>query len=69
MKHLISFLSAITILTFNSQISHLDRSSLKLGFELAAYHEAGTTFSVDYNLEHKATSESHVILAKIRQEF
>ena len=55
--------------TFNSQISHLDRSSLKLGFELAAYHEAGTTFSVDYNLEHKATSESHVILAKIRQEF
>ncbi len=55
--------------SFNSQISHLDSNSLRLGTEITAFHENFTSFSFDYNFEKRATYASHFIAAKIRQEF
>ncbi len=54
---------------FNSQISHLDNDSIKCGAEFFAYHNDIASISADYNFEHKATSNSHLILLKIREEF
>ncbi len=55
--------------SFNSQISHVDRGSLKLGFELDAFHKDNSTFSADYTFEKRTTYESHFILLKVREEF
>lgn len=54
---------------FNSEISNKDNASLKLGAEVFAYHKSNTILSVDYNFERRATSNSHFILMKIREEF
>jgi uncharacterized protein with beta-barrel porin domain len=54
---------------FASQISHIDSSSLKIGAEFFAYHKDNTIFSIDYNVERRATSNSFFVLAKIRDEF
>ncbi|MDX2083448.1 MAG: autotransporter domain-containing protein [Rickettsiales bacterium] len=55
--------------SFNSQISNVDRGSLKLGGELAAYHKDNVTFSADYVLERKKTLISQLILFKCYQKF
>ncbi len=54
---------------FNSQISNIDRDSLKLGTELVVYHQDNISCSANYNFEHKSTSDSHFILFKVREEF
>ena len=54
---------------FNSQISQIDRGSLKIGVAIEACHIEETTISLDYDFEHKATSKSHLVALKIRQEF
>jgi len=55
--------------TFDSTISQLDNNSLKVGFLFDAFHKQATTFSLNYNFEHRATYQSHLFAAKIRQEF
>ena len=55
--------------SFNSQITNVDRSSLKLGGEVAAYHKDNSIFSLDYNFERKASYSSHMAIFKVRQEF
>ncbi len=54
---------------FNSQITNIDRGSLKLGAEIAAYHKDDSTFILDYNFERKTTYSSHFAIFKVRQEF
>ena len=55
--------------SFNSQITNVDRGSLKLGTEIAAYHKDDSTFILDYNYERKTTYSSHFAIFKVRQEF
>lgn len=55
--------------TFNSQVSQLDLQNLKLGTELDAYSEEGTTLSLAYDFERRATYQSHFVALNIRQEF
>ncbi len=55
--------------TFNSQISQIDRSSLRLETEVVAYHMDDMSFSADYSFEKKKTYQSHFISLKVRQDF
>jgi hypothetical protein len=54
---------------FNSQISQIDRGSLRLGIGALAYHEEDTTLSFDYDFEKRATYQSHFANFKICQKF
>lgn len=56
-------------LKFESQITNVDRASLKLGAEFMAYQKDDATFSIDYSFERKATYSSHFAIFKVRQEF
>ncbi|NBV07069.1 MAG: autotransporter domain-containing protein [Proteobacteria bacterium] len=55
--------------SFNSQISNVDRASLKLGSEVVAHHKDDTNFVLSYNFENKETYQSHFAIFKVRQEF
>lgn len=55
--------------SFDSKITHRDNDSVKLGFELAAFHKDDVKFSFDYELERKRTYGSHFAVFKVRQEF
>ena len=54
---------------FTSKISQTDRTSIKIGTEIIAYHIDNLTFSTDYVFEKKATYQSHFLSLKMRQEF
>ncbi len=56
-------------LKFTSQITNVDRASLKLGAEMIAYQQDDATFSIDYSFERKATYSSHFAIFNIRQQF
>ncbi len=56
-------------LSFNSKITNVDRGSLKLGAEVAAYHKDDSIFSLEYNFERKVSYTSHSAIFKVRQEF
>jgi len=55
--------------SFATQISHVDRGSLKLGAEIEAHHEEDIIFSLEYGFEKRATFQSHYIAAKVKQTF
>ncbi len=55
--------------TLNSKISQMDSGSLKVGFEVDAFHIDDINFALEYSLEKRSSSQSHFILAKVRQEF
>lgn len=55
--------------SFTSQVTNVDRGSLKSGFELAAYQKDDATFSLDYNFECKTTYSSQLVLFKVMQKF
>jgi outer membrane autotransporter protein len=55
--------------SFATQISHVDRGSLKLGAEIEAHHEEDIIFSLKYGFEKRATFQSHYMAAKVKQTF
>ena len=55
--------------SFATQISHVDRGSLKLGAEIEAHHEEDIIFSLEYGFEKRATFQSHYMAAKVKQTF
>ncbi len=55
--------------SFATQISHVDRGSLKLGAEIEAHHEEDIIFSLEYGFEKRATFQSHYMAAKVKQRF
>ena len=55
--------------SFATQISHVDRGSLKLGAEIEARHEEDIIFSLEYGFEKRATFQSHYMAAKVKQMF
>ena len=55
--------------SFATQISHVDRGSLKLSAEIEAHHEEDIIFSLEYGFEKRATFQSHYMAAKVKQRF
>ena len=55
--------------SFATQISHVDRGSLKLSAEIEAHHEEDIIFSLEYGFEKRATFQSHYMAAKVKQTF
>lgn len=55
--------------SFNTEISDFDDQSLKFELGVTSYNEGNSTLSLNYNLEHRATYQSHGISLKARQEF
>jgi len=55
--------------SFSTQISNLDRGSLKLGAEIEADHEEDIIFTLEYGFEKKTTFQSHYMAAKVKQMF
>ncbi len=55
--------------SFATQISHVDRGSLKLGAEIEARHEEDIIFNLEYGFEKRATFQSHYMAAKVKQMF
>ena len=54
---------------FTYQISQIDATSVKLGFEIDAYHIDDIAFGFEYFLEKSSSLESHFVMMKIRQNF
>lgn len=55
--------------SFSNEISQIDRTSIKIGTQISAYHMDDITFSADYDFEHRETYKSHFISFRMRQEF
>lgn len=55
--------------SFNNKVSNLDNDSIRLGFELSAFHKDNTIFTLDYNFDYRATSIIHQVMAIIKSEF
>lgn len=56
-------------LSFDSQISQIDRQSIKAGFSANIHNQVDTIFSLNYDLERKATYQSHLLVVNIKQLF
>jgi uncharacterized protein with beta-barrel porin domain len=55
--------------TFDSRISQLDATSLRLGFEIDAAHIDDISFGFEYALEKRKSLQSHFVIAKVKQAF
>ena len=54
---------------FDSRISQLDATSLRLGFEIDAAHVDDISFAFEYGLEKRKSLQSHFAIAKVKQAF
>jgi uncharacterized protein with beta-barrel porin domain len=55
--------------SFDQRISQLDATSIKLGFEIDAYHMDDIAFGFEYALEKRSSLQSHFVMMKVRQAF
>lgn len=54
---------------FTQKISELDATSLRVGFEIDAYHEDDIAFALEAGVEKRASLQSSFVTAKVRQAF
>jgi uncharacterized protein with beta-barrel porin domain len=55
--------------SFDTHISDVDHQNMRLDLKAAAYYLDDSTISLQYSLNHRKTSSSHLISIKAKQEF
>ena len=56
-------------ISFDTQVTDVDNQNIRLDLKAAAYYLDDSTISINYSLNHRKTSVSHLISLKARQEF